>query len=65
MSARNSMNLKFREKAYADAHNILLEEETVILPLYYEPNIALVRPSCKGFELNPLNYMLLKNVNIQ
>jgi hypothetical protein len=35
-----------------------------VLPLYYEPNIALVKPRVGGLELNPLNYLLLRKVNL-
>ncbi len=63
MSARRMQDLRGREKAYGDAQKILLEEDAVLAPLYYEPNMALVRPRVQGLELNPLNYLYLKKVN--
>ncbi len=55
---------KAREKIYLESQKLLLEEEVVIFPLYYEPNLALVRSRVKGLELNPLNYLMLKKVNL-
>lgn len=55
---------KRREASYAEAQKLLLEKEAVIVPLYYEPNMALVRGRVKGLELNPLNYLLLRKVNL-
>ncbi len=62
LAARNSRDPSAREKLYLSAQKLLIEDQAVIVPLYYEPNIALVRPRVKGLELNPLNYLLLKNV---
>ncbi len=62
--ARNLLEPKAREKAYLDAQRMLIEEEAVILPLYYEPNVALVRPRVRGLELNPLNYLYLRKVDV-
>ena len=64
LAARRMPDLKAREKIYLQLQKQLLEEETVIIPLYYEPNIALVRPRVKGLELNPINYLLLKKVSV-
>jgi oligopeptide transport system substrate-binding protein len=55
---------KLREKIYDDAQKILLEDDAVVLPLYYEPNMALVRSRVQGLELNPLNYLILRKVNL-
>ena len=64
MKARVLKDTKARLKLYKQAEKILIEEDAVILPLYYEPNLALVRNDVSGVELNPLNYLLLKNVNL-
>jgi oligopeptide transport system substrate-binding protein len=64
LTARGLQDLKSRERMYSEAQRILLEEDAAIIPLYYEPNMALVRPRLQGLELNPLNYLLLKKVNI-
>ncbi len=64
LKARTELNVKARAKLYADAQKLLLEDEAVILPLYYEPNLALVKPRVKNLELNPLNYFYIKKVNL-
>jgi oligopeptide transport system substrate-binding protein len=64
-AARTMRESKAREKAYLESQRILLEDEAVIVPLYYEPNMALVRSRVKGLELNPLNYLLLRKVNLE
>lgn len=64
MTARGMMDQKGRERIYADAQKQLLEDEAVMLPLYYEPNMALVRSRVKGLELNALNYLLLRKVEL-
>lgn len=64
LSAREFMQPKKREKNYLDAQKLLQEDEVVLVPLYYEPNIALVRPTVKGLHLNSLNYLILKDVSL-
>jgi oligopeptide transport system substrate-binding protein len=65
LDARYSQNAKTRQTDYLEAQKILIEDEAVVVPLYYEPNLALIRARVKGLELNPLNYLLLKNVNLE
>lgn len=65
VSARSEQNSKVREKKYTEAQKILLEEDAVVVPLFYEPNIALIQKRVKGLELNPLNYLFLKKVNLE
>jgi oligopeptide transport system substrate-binding protein len=65
LSARSEQNPKVREKKYTEAQKILLEEEAVAVPLFYEPNPVLIRNRVKGIEVNPLNYLLLKKVNLE
>ena len=65
LSARGSQDNKSRERSYLDAQKILLEDDAVVIPLYYEPNMALVRSRVQGLELNPLNYLLLRKVKIE
>jgi oligopeptide transport system substrate-binding protein len=62
--ARQSLKAAEREKTYLTLQKILLEDEAVIVPLYYEPNLALVRSRAKNFELNPLDYLYLRKVEI-
>jgi oligopeptide transport system substrate-binding protein len=64
MQARRTLNPKEREKIYLELQKTLLEEEVVIVPLYYEPNLALVRSRAKNFELNPLDFLYLRKVDI-
>lgn len=65
LDARGLKDSKAREKIYFAAQKILLEDDTVIAPLYYEPNVALMRDRVKGLELNPLNFLNLRKVNVQ
>jgi oligopeptide transport system substrate-binding protein len=64
VKARAARGESERKKLYDRAQKILLEEEAAIAPLYYEPNLALVRDRVKGVILNPLNYLYVKGVNI-
>lgn len=65
LKGRFMQDAKARDKVYLDAQKILIEEEAVMMPLYYEPNKALVRDRVKGLELNPLNYLFLRKVNLE
>jgi len=64
LTARGMMDAAAREKIYLEAQKLLIEEDAVIVPLYYEPNMALVRKRVRGLELNPLNYLLLHQVSV-
>lgn len=64
LEARYENRPKARENAYLQLQKQLLEEETVIVPLYYEPNLALVHSRVKEFELNSLGYLYLRKVNV-
>ncbi|MGE0615624.1 MAG: peptide ABC transporter substrate-binding protein [Bacteriovoracia bacterium] len=64
LKARFETKTEKRAQYYAEAQKILLEQDAVIVPLYYEPNKALVRSRVKGFRLNPLNYMYLGKVYV-
>jgi ABC-type oligopeptide transport system substrate-binding subunit len=64
MKARGLKDPIAREKLYQEALGLLLDQETVIVPLYHEANQALVRGRVHGLELNPLNVLLLRNVNV-
>lgn len=63
--ARTTLNAKKRDRLYTEAQKILVEDQVPILPLYYEPNMALVRPTISGLTLNPLNYLILKKIKVQ
>lgn len=62
--ARTETQTKQRAAMYRNALRVLQIEDAVILPLYYEPNKALVRATAKGVELNALNYLYLRNVTL-
>lgn len=64
LDARGMRDSKTREKNYFAAQKFLLEEDSVIAPLYYEPNIVLLRDRVKGLEINPLNLLNLRKVNL-
>ena len=64
LKARGTLDERIREKMYSEAQRLLLEDEAPIIALYYEPNMALVKPRVRGLELNPLNYLLLRKVNL-
>jgi len=64
VGARGGTTLREREGKYLRAQKILLQDQAAVLPLYYEPNLALVRPRVKGLDINPLNYLVLKEVNL-
>jgi oligopeptide transport system substrate-binding protein len=64
LRARAMREQRPREKAYIEAQRLLLDEHAVIVPLYYEPNVALIRPRVQGIEINPLNYLFLRKVSL-
>lgn len=64
LNARGHQSASVREKLYLQAQKLLIEDEAVIVPLNYEPNMALVRKGVRNLELNPLNYLLLRNVEM-
>lgn len=62
--ARQVPDSKLRQDLYLQMQKVLLEDEVVIVPLYYEPNLVLVHSHVKSFELNPLDYLYLRKVNV-
>ncbi|MBI2711762.1 MAG: peptide ABC transporter substrate-binding protein [Bdellovibrio sp.] len=64
LQARQMPSSSQRERLYIEMQRELLDKEVVIVPLYYEPNIALVNPRVRGLKLNPLNYLDIKGVEI-
>ena len=64
-SARQIPDPEKRKNLYLNLQQILLEDEAVIIPLYYEPNKALVKPRVKNFYINPVNIMYLKNIELK
>lgn len=64
IEARSEMNVKKRDKIYLELQKKIQEAEVIIAPMYYEPNVGLVKARVKGLELNPLNYLYLKKVRV-
>jgi ABC-type oligopeptide transport system substrate-binding subunit len=62
--ARIEWNTLKREKLYREAQEILQVGEAVTLPLYYEENEVLLNKKVKGFNLNPIGYFFIKDINI-
>jgi len=63
-AARLSQNEREREKIYQDMQKLLIEQEAVMIPLYYEPNLALMKARVQNVELNRLDYLYLRKVNV-
>lgn len=62
--AREDWNTLKRDQLYKEAQSILQLKEAVIVPLYYEDNEALVGKGIKGFNINPIGYYFLKDIQI-
>jgi ABC-type oligopeptide transport system substrate-binding subunit len=65
VQARSARGEAARKKLYLAAQKILLEDEAALVPLYYEPNLALVKNDVKGVVLSPLNYLYVKGVTLE
>lgn len=63
-AARLEWNTLKREKLYREAQQILQVQDADILPLYYEENEALVAKNVKGFQINPIGYFYIRNIEI-
>ncbi len=63
--ARFNQNSKARERLYDETQKILVETDTAILPLYNEPILALIQPRVKDLEINSLNYLRIKKINLE
>jgi len=59
---REDWNSVKREKLYKEAQNILQVRDAAVLPLYYEENEVLVSKEVKGFNVNPIGYYFLKDI---
>ena len=62
--AREDWNTLKRERLYKEAQTVLQVDEAAIIPLYYEDNEALVAKQVKGFNINPIGYYFIKDVNL-
>jgi ABC-type oligopeptide transport system substrate-binding subunit len=52
-----------RKQMYRTLDRILTQEQVVIVPLYHEPNLALVKRNLKGVDFSPLNELSLRKVS--
>ena len=62
--ARQEFDSKKREKIYLDLQRQIQEQDVVMVPLYYEPNLALVSSRAKNLQLNPLDFLYLRSVDV-
>ncbi len=62
--ARYNQNQKAREKLYGEAQKLLVEEDMAVLPLYNEPILALVNPRVKNLQINALNYLQMRTIDL-
>lgn len=62
--ARQTKGGTQREKMYLELQKTLIEDEAVIVPLFYEPNAVLTRSRVKKLDLNPMGYLYLRKVNV-
>ncbi len=65
LEARNLTDSAARLRAYTETQKLLLETDAVIVPLYYETILALIRSRVQGLEINPLNHLLLRKVTLK
>ena len=64
-SARSSSDPNERLNSYRAAEKLLLDQDAVILPLFYKKNTVLLGPRVGSFSISPLNYLFLKTVTLQ
>ncbi len=62
--ARQSNSPKEREVLYRHLQQTLLQDDAVVVPLYYESNLVLVRPRVRNLEINPMNGLDLRRVDV-
>jgi oligopeptide transport system substrate-binding protein len=54
-----------RSQLYLQAQRILLEEDAVVMPLFFTSHQALVRQNLKGVELNVLDKWYFRNISFE
>ena len=57
-----TLNLNERQKLYKQAQKILLEDDVVIAPLFFNTQIALSKPWVKNLEFNAMDLFFYENV---
>ena len=53
-----------RQRVYDEAQRILTEIDTAMIPLFVSTQNLLIKPYVKGFEMNSMELMYLKKVNL-
>jgi len=59
------MDAEKRIKLYNEAQRVLCETDAPIMPLFISAQNALVKPYVKGYMLNPMDILYLKDVKIE
>lgn len=62
--ASRSADPKERQLKLAMAEELLISQESVVLPLFYRKNTVLLGQKIKEFRISPLNYLFLKDVSL-
>ncbi len=61
----SELNNERRKEYYREAQEILIEKDVAAVPLYYSIRQYLVNKRISGFNLNPLDHKVYKNVTVQ
>jgi oligopeptide transport system substrate-binding protein len=64
LQARVESSLVVQKKKYLEAQKILLEKEVVVIPIYYDSNLVLVKPRVQNLRFNGLGSFYLKDVSV-
>ncbi len=62
--AKQAQSASERETRFLDLQRLLLEQEAVIVPLFYEPNLLLMKPALH-LRLNALDFLYLKDARLE
>lgn len=54
-----------RQEIYGKAQKLLLEDDAVVLPVYYQSRQNLVNPRVKGFAMNVLDHKVYRKMSIE
>ena len=62
LGAASTLDLNKRKLMYKKAQKILLEDEIVIAPLFFNTQILLTKPWVKNFEYNPMDLIFCEKI---
>jgi len=62
--ARSSKIPAFRKRAYREAHELLLRDQVVLVPLYHEASLGLVRSRVRGLRVSPLSVLEIREIQL-